>query len=215
MSLAELHDAVLAVAGIAGAEVEPREDAGPAIRVWLDGSRTAATVSAEVGRVLESAGYRTSSEPKRTVDTGDVAAPRAPANGTTRRSGLGRGLEALIPSPDPEPVPRPIRLDMIAIEESATGTVVRAVDGAGRSAVAPVRNERSLNGAVATAVAGLLGFGEAPTVRAVEVRQLAGSSVLVVVIEVDGRPVSGAAVIESGMPFALGTALWSALRSVA
>ncbi len=214
LSLAELHDAVLAVDGIAAAEVAPRKDRGPAVRVWLDGSREASSVSAEVDRVLESAGYRTPSafEPSPASSNRSAAAPSAV--GSARRTGLGRGLEALIPAPDPDVGPRANRLEMIAIEESASGTVVRAVDGAGKSAVAPVRTDRSLNAAVAQTVAGLLGFGEPPTVRAVEVHQLGGSSVLVVVIEVDGRCTSGSAVIESGMPFALGTALWSALRSV-
>ena len=58
MSLAELHDAVVAGDGIAAAEIAPRKDRGPTVRVWLDGSRAAASVSAEVDRVLESAGYR-------------------------------------------------------------------------------------------------------------------------------------------------------------
>ena len=215
MSFAELHDAVLAVDGIAAAEIAPRRDRGPTVRVWLDGSREASSVSAEVDRVLESAGYRApgSAAPSRSLSKQRAAAAK-PANGTVRRTGLGRGLEALIPSPDPDAGPRPKRLEMIAIEESSSGTVVRAVDGAGRSAVAPVRSERSLNSAVAATVAGLLGFGEPPVVHAVEVHQLGGASVLVVVIEVDGRRASGAAVIESGMPFALGSALWSALRTV-
>lgn len=212
LSLAELHDAVLAVDGIAAAEIAPRKDRGPNVRVWLDGSREASSVSAEVDRVLESAGYRIPASLESDGSSNRAAA--APSNGTPRRTGLGRGLEALIPAPDPDIGPKPNRLDMIAIEESAGGTVVRAIDGQGRSAVAPVRTEKSLNAAVAETVAGLLGFGDPPAIRAVEVHQLGGSSVLVVVIEVNGRRTSGSAVIESGMPFALGTALWAALRNV-
>jgi hypothetical protein len=215
LSLAELHDAVLAVDGIAAAEIAPRSDRGPAVRVWLDGSREASSVSAEVDRLLESAGYRTPKSPKPMSSSSTrstVAAP--PGNGSARRTGLGRGLEALIPAPDPDMGSRSNRLEMVAVEESSAGTEVRAVDGAGRSARATVRTEKSLNAAVAETVADLLGFGAPPAVSAVEVHQLGGVSVLVVVIEVDGRRASGSAVIESGMPFALGTALWSALRSV-
>ena len=123
-------------------------------------------------------------------------------------------MQALIPASDPDVGTGPDHLEMIAIEESAAGTVVRATADNGRSTVAPVPTDRSLNRAVAETVAGLLGFAATPALRAVEVHQLAGSSVLVVVIEVDGRRVSGSAVIESGMPFALGTALWWALQSV-
>ncbi len=214
LSLAELHDAVVAVDGIAAAEVAPQKNRGPAVRVWLDGSREAASVSADVDRLLESAGYRAPRSRRAVVPSPSSPAP-SPGNGIARRTGLGRGLGALIPAPDHDAGTSTNRLEMIAIEESASGTVVRAVDGNGRSAVAPVRNDKSLNRAVAQTVAGLLGFADAPALVAVEVHQLGGSSVLVVVIDIDGRRASGSAVIESGMPFALGTALWWALRSVA
>lgn len=234
MSYSELQGAVLAVAGIAAAEVEPRDDLGPSVRVWLDGSRPAARVSADLEQVLESAGFRAPALAPAAAPPFPGGSPRASAsstapshtpspvapirkpggNGAARRAGLGRGLDALIPSPDPDAQPAANRLEMIAIEESSTGTIVRAVDAAGRSAVAPVSSDRALNQAVAATVAGLLGFGGAPAIHAVEVRQLAGSSVLVIVVEMGGRRGSGSALIESGMPFALGTALWYALRSL-
>ena len=228
VSVTELRHAVLAIAGIAAAEIEPRQNRGPSVRVWLDGSRPSAAVSRELQDVLRDAGYRTRSEvaerPRGSgslgedtpdVDLKSIGAETPPVgNGGARRAGLGRGLDALIPAPQRDIGSAPNRLELIAIEESSDGTLVRAIDAAGRSAVAPVPNDRSLNQAVAATVAGLLGLGAPPELLAVEVHQLGGSPVLVTLLEIDGKRASGSAVIESGMPFALGSAIWSALRSL-
>jgi hypothetical protein len=224
VSLTDLQDAVLAVDGIAAAEVEPGTDRGPTVRVWLDGTRTPDFVSADVQRVLEQAGLHaapptgTRSRPQDPfAGSGPIEVPGGEppdANGGARRSGLGRGLEALIPGPDPD-LASINRLESIGVEESAIGTVVRAADGAGRFAVAPVDPGRSLNQAVATAVAELSGVTGVPVVLAVEVRRLAGSPVLITVVEHDGRWASGAALVDSGMSYALGRAIWAALRSLA
>ena len=122
--------------------------------------------------------------------------------------------DALIPVPDPELSPGPNQLETIAVEESSSGTAVRAVDRTGRFAVVPIDQERSLNQAVAAAVAELSTVEGVPTVLAVEVRRVAGSSVLVTVVEHEGRRASGSAIVDSGMTFALGRAIWAALRSL-
>jgi hypothetical protein len=209
----QLQGEVLAVPGIAAAEVEARPDQGPFVRVWLDGTRDAAAVAADVRRVLDKAGYGTEE------GAGSGPAAATPLDGRNgRRSGLGRGLEALIPPAEPAQTvvaAEGRRLDMIAVEETASGTVVRAIDNAGKAAVAPVPLGNGLNAAVTATVAGLLGLGEPPRLEAVEVRDLASSPVLMVVIATsDGRRASGSAIVEAGMPFTLGRAVWAAIQAL-
>lgn len=213
MAWQQLQGAVLAVPGIAAAEVEARPDEGPLVRVWLDGTRDSDAVAADVRRVLDDAGYGTD------VRAENGKPPATPPDGRNgRRSGLGRGLEALIPPAEPvQPVAAAegLRLDMIAVEETASGTVVRAIDTAGKAAVAPVPQGNGLNAAVTATVAGLLGLGEPPKLEAVEVRDLASTPVLMVVIATsDGRRASGSAIVEAGMPFTLGRAVWAAIQAL-
>ena len=215
MSVNELRGAVLLVPGIVAAEVEPREADGPLVRVWLDGSRDAHDVADDVRAILGEAGFGSAPpmiEP-------DEAAPAVPdRNG--KRTGLGRGLEALIPPVGPEPdaesaaAVEAARLDMVAIEERAGGTVVRVRATDGGEHVVPVTPGASLNDAIAVAVAGLRGLDPAPVLRAVEVRTIADLPVMVVIAEAGGRSVSGTAIVEAGMPFTLGSALWAAFSAM-
>jgi hypothetical protein len=221
--LTNLRGAVLAVDGIAAAEIESGSDRAPTVRVWLDGTRTADLVSADVKKVLEGARLHAASsageggglEVPEIGSAGDAAAAATSpdTNGGARRTGLGRGLEALIPASDPELIGAN-RLESVGLEESAIGTVVRAADRTGRVAVVPVEPEQSLNQAVAAAVAELSGVPGLPVVVAVEVRRIAGSPVLIAIIDHDGRRTSGSALVDSGMAYVLGRAIWSALRSL-
>ena len=136
-----------------------------------------------------------------------VAVRRDPSR-STRRSGLGRGLEALIPSTTFELTANGIEL--VAIEDRPAGTLVRVVDRTGRAALADV-GSASINTAVIGAVAELLGHSTAPTLVSAQIREIAGTPVLVAVVEVQGRRVSGSAVIEAGASLAFATAIWHAL----
>ena len=145
--------------------------------------------------------------------------------GFPKRSGLGRGLESLIPDAVGEPAPahlvsidltkQPV-LEMIAIEESASGVTVRAVDTARNVAEAKViGGASSINPMIVAAVAELLGELPAPRLVSVELRDTEAAAVLVVTLELgDATIAAGAAVVQGGMPFTLGKAAWAAIKSV-
>ncbi|HEX9854715.1 MAG TPA: hypothetical protein VGC47_05325 [Acidimicrobiia bacterium] len=213
---AALRDALQAVPGVAGALVTARDGRAPRIRVWLDGTSGADDVSVEVRRLLVDAGLET-------PDPAD--APPLPGNG--KKAGLGRGLGTLIPDAHDTPPPAhlqsltplretsgPLRLERIAIEETATGVTVRAIDSVGRTAEVHVDGSQSaLNGAIVSSVASIIGEVSPPTLLAAEVREIAGGSVLIAVLELfDGVRAVGAAVVGAGMPFTLGKAVWTAIE---
>ncbi len=203
---------MLAVAGISDAAVETR-DGKPVVRVWLDGSRERGDVAADIRERLAGAGLRARSS---------VAPARR--GSPPRRSGLGRGLDALIPSAD-DATPRahlqsltplrdaadPIQLDTVSVVESAAGVVVRAEDTAGRSAEA-TSAIGDVAPAVAAAVAGVLDVAE-PSVASVDTRDVDGESLVTVVVDLsDGTRRVGSAMGGAGFAFTVGRAVWAALH---
>jgi len=204
----ELRRDVLSVAGIADAEVDGREGT-PRVRVWLDGSRDADEVAAEIRKVL--AGVTRTEE--RTV---------VPERATSaRRGGLGRGLDSLIPPPIEKGTAAhlrplrdaddPIQLDVVAVVERADGVVVRAEDTAGRSAEVSA-GERDVDRAVSAAVAAVVGL-DAPRGLAVESHVVDGERVVTVIVDLsDGSRRVGSAIARAGRPFTVGSAVWAALH---
>lgn len=206
----DLRTSVIAIAGIADAAVEQR-DGTPVVRVWLDGSRDERTVAAAIRELL--------TEPRRRAAT--PVAETSPG----LRSGLGRGLAALIPSTESgsravggsgprrlRSASGAIRLEAVAVIERADGVVVRASDTATRSAEAPAMLG-DVDTAVAVAVSGLLDVEPASSVF-VEVRDIGGQPVATVVLGFsDGERRVGSAVVWAGMPFTVGRAVWAALHS--
>ena len=149
----------------------------------------------------------------------------APKPTPAKRSGLGRRLDSLISVAGNEPAPAHLvsidltsqpTLEMIALEESASGVTIRAVDTAGAVAEAKVIGSAgSINPTIVTAVAELLGESPAPRLVSVELRDTEVAAVMVVTLElVDTTVAAGAAVVQGGMPFTLGKAAWAAIRSV-
>ena len=194
--------------GVAGAEVDIREDGSPHVRVWLDGAATSEQVGDEIQRIL--------------ATTGTVAEPKAPE--PVRRSGLGRSLTELIEvngdavglplqaPPPAAPGGQTRSLLLVAVEETAAGVSVRVADTEQGIALAPVDDLDSLNEAVTAAVARLHQYRPVPLLETVEVRQIAGESVLTVLLRVeDGKALVGSEVIRGGIPFTLGQAVWKAL----
>lgn len=192
------------IAGVGALEVDLRNDGSPRLRVRLDGSVSETVVGDEIRRRFA----MMASDPE--------GSPR-------RRGGLGRGLAdilaaetaapppALIESPEPE---LQNRLALVAVEETAGGISVRAADSAGGLAFSPVEDARSLNQAVVSAVGRLRQERPLPRLSGVEVRDVNGSAVLTVVLtRADGQRSVGAALVEGGMPFTLGAAVWDALTT--
>lgn len=240
-NLDELHAAVLGVPGVVGAVVSGKGSGIPTVRVWTDDSRDPGELQAEVKSLVARA--RTGGLERSTAPViREVAAPRdpvppdvvpaqqidgapPPVPGFPKRSGLGRGLESLIPNAVEERAPahlvsidltkQPV-LEMIAIEESASGVAVRALDTARNLAEAKViGGASSINPMIVAAVAELLGELPAPRLVSVELRDTEAAAVLVVTLELgDATIAAGAAVVQGGMPFTLGKAAWAAIKSV-
>lgn len=209
LTVTELRQLALDVDGVANVEVDLREDGRPRLRVWLDGSIEAGEVGNHIEGLVAQAFLAATTE---------AAAP-------ARRTGLGRSLDDLMAAADDELPPAQLvptateteamertRLTLIAVEETAGGISVRASDSAGGISFSPVSDPRSLNQAVVSAVARLRRERPVPRLAGVELRDVEGSPVLTVVLaHADGRRLVGASLVEGGMPFTLGRAVWEAL----
>jgi hypothetical protein len=207
MTAEDMRREVCSLPGVASAEVTPRAGAPPFIRVWTDGTRPAAEVQQAVERIaLGDAPLRE-----------DVS---------RRRTGLGRSLGEALPAALAEPDPSHLAVDVdvarpsghftkLAIEETSDGVEVRAIDEVGRESGAVVeQGADGLSRAVATAVALLRGFPP-PQGIAVNTRDVDGTTVVTVLIEMSsGTTLAGAAIVTGSLPFTVGRAVDSALNSL-
>lgn len=206
LTLDELHKLAGAVEGVAKVEVDLRDDGRPRVRVWLDGSVESTEVSVQIEDLV--ANVTTDSVP----------------SASSKRSGLGRRLEQVMA--DERSAPKQLLapmtkeaattfLNLVAVEETAGGISVRASDSSGGIAFSPVTDPRSLNQAVVSAIARLRRVTPTPRLAGVELRDVDGSPVLtVVLVQADGQRMVGASLVEGGMPFTLGKAVWEALGPV-
>lgn len=218
MSTDELRAALLAVPGIASAEVTERLGDTPIVRLWLDGSRPGEDVQRDVDDVIAGEGYRRKEEP--------IEAVAATTEG--KRMGLGRGLETLIPVAEREAVPNhlqevavmnattAVQLVKVAIEESAEGVLVRVEDSTGASWASDVgEGETALQDSVVSAIAGLFGLAGGVRLIAIDERHVADTQVVSVVLERgSGRRHAGASVVEGGRPYTIGRAAYAAFRDM-
>jgi hypothetical protein len=206
----ELEKLASAVEGVADIEVDLREDGLPHLRIWLDGTVPPEEVGERIRHAVATA----------RTHTGAMPGP------TRRRVGLGRTLGEILAADEvntppahfapeiAEPEEARPSLALIAVEETAGGISVRAADSNGGIAFSPVEDPRSLNQAVVSAVARLRQERPLPRLAGVEVRDVSGEPVLTVVLGfADGRRAVGAALVNGGMPFTLGQAVWEAIGS--
>jgi len=232
MSIDGLRHAVRSLPGVASVDVTPQVGAPPLVRVWTDGTvpdadvqrsveRLAATgafagIGSEAGamdRVLESRDY-------------DDLPPTEPTEPTKRRGGLGRSLVETLPHAFAEPEPshlateerqieREKRFLRLAIEETSEGVDIRAIDNLGQEAEAAVEpGPDGLTIAVASAVARLRGF-PAPSRVATNTRDVDGTTIVTVLLELStGQKAAGAAIVTGGLPFTVGRAVDSALTAL-
>lgn len=219
MSVEELQAVVDAIAGVGESLVEQGSDE-PVVRIWLDGSRDPDAVARDVDRTLRDAGFapRDPVAARASADSVAVPEPETPPrpNGerAARRTGLGRGLGALIqPAEDLPHIAGPVQVTSIAVVQTATGTAVRVGDSEGRRAEASVDSGMGeFLASSAAAVGTLLGIGVTPVLMASDEREFGGARVVSVVVDVGGQSSAGSAVVESGELLAYAQAMWSALR---
>jgi hypothetical protein len=239
MTIEELRRAVRSLPGVASADVMPQSGAPPVVRLWTDGTIPDVVVQRAV-QLLVAKGSANGSdavpaeafaaEPiaeaptEATLDDGDETSAAKPA---TRRVGLGKTLGETLPGAFAETAPSHLatatipdeggvrRFLRLAIEETSDGVDVRAVDDLGRETEAAVGpGPDGLTVAVASAVARLRGF-PSPRRTATNTRDVDGTTVVTVLVELPGgEKAAGAAIVTGGLPFTVGRAVDSALTAL-
>lgn len=203
-----LREELLAVPGIAGAEVE--SDQGVAgVRVQLAVGADPDEVGAAVRRILADHGMRPAK-----AEPGDPGGPPPPPGAPGSVVSFPLVGEHAIAGAAAEPETAEIRLESVSVEETPEGisVTIRATDGAHT-----VRTlDSGLSGmdeAVVAAVAELTGTPDAALVEASEAR-LGERTVITVLVALDeATEVSGAAVQMGGRAFAVARAAWVALTA--
>jgi len=202
MTSGNLRDELVAIPGVADAEVTLVDDDAPAARIWLDGSRDGEEVRGKVEALL-----------------GRQIPSAAPVPPGQRRSGLGKGLDTLIPGVDSDPVPSQLKpqaesraasVTRVAVVESDAAVSVEIEDGAGNRYTADVGATGSIDDAVLVAATAMASVPEGVVFGVNEV-DVDGIRVLVVVARHSGQTSAGASPIDFGRPFAVAKAARQAL----
>jgi hypothetical protein len=239
MTIEELRRAVRSLPGVASADVVPQPGAPPVVRLWTDGTIPDAVVQRAV-QLLVAKGSANGSgavadEPLDPMPVAEPLAGETPGivdlSGDTRpakrRAGLGKTLGETLPGAFAQAAPSHLatgtipgeasvrRFLKLAIEETADGVDVRAVDELGGEAEAAVgTGPDGLTTAVASAVARLRGF-PSPVRTATNTREIDGTTVVTVLVEMPGgERAAGAAIVTGGLPFTVGRAVDSALTAL-
>lgn len=201
MTAGNLKDELIAIPGVADAEVTLLDEAPPVARVWLDGSRGTAEVREKVEALLG-----------RNIPAVGTAPP-------TRRTGLGKGLDTLLPDREVEPVPahlrpwaeaRSLSITRVAVVESDSLVTVEIEDGAENVFTAAVGDGGSIDDAVLRAAVALAGAPAGVNLEVADV-DVDGAPVVVVTATLDGRITAGASPVDFGRPYALAKAARQAL----
>ncbi len=201
-----LQEELLAVPGIAGAEVD--EDGGVAgVRVQLAEGANAETIGVEVRRILVEHGMRPTVGDD---DHGGLGPPPPPgAPGSVVSFPLVGEHAAVVQQESP------VRgLESVAVEETPDGVavLVRSTTGT-RSTRALGSGGSGLDEAVVAAVAELTEHRNVELVGCDE-SKIAGHTVVVVLLAIDDRRVTGSAVQRAGRAYAMAHAAWSALDQI-
>ena len=227
MNADELRRAVGSLPGVASVDVTPQVGALPLVRVWTDGTLPDRDVQRSVERLVATDSFN-GFDPVLATGAGglrdyDDLPPAEPAK---RRSGLGRSLVETLPNAFAEREPSHFAVEdapfgdtgrflRLAIEETSDGVDIRAIDDLGREAETAVEpGPDGLTNAVASAVARLRGF-PAPSRFATNTRDVDGTTVVTVLLELpSGEKAAGAAIVTGGLPFTVGRAVDSALTAL-
>lgn len=197
MAAQSLREQLLALPGVAEAEVDGDDGAPLGVRIRLSSEADAESVGGEVQRVLAARGMRSR------VGAGDEPPPLPPLFGPAGQESVAPPVSAARPGNS---------LKSVLVEESSSGLQVTVVGSDGRRAA---RNaEVSEEGLVAAviAAAGMLVAGAEPRVLSVEWASVDGSRAVTMVLEgTGGRRGAGAALVRGSRAYAVARAAWSAL----
>ena len=196
MAAQSLREQLLALAGVAEAEVDGDDAAPLGVRIRLAPGVDAEAVGAEVQRVLTEHGVH---------------------------SRLGVGEEAAPPPPlfDPEPeraapaassAPPEPSLSSVLVEEASGSLQVTVVASDGRRVARSAEVSEEGLAAAVIAAAGMLIAGVEPRVLSLEWAIVEGSRAVTLVLEAPGgRRGAGAALVRASRAYAIARAAWSAL----
>jgi len=228
-----LREELMALPGVADAEVDEGSESPSGVRVKLSADADARRVGVEVQRILASHGLRS-----RVADGGAGPSPpeEPPPAPIVGLPSVDEEAPTFFDEPEPAPpppsVPPPLPADVgveaaafrpegeragglasVRMEESRDGVVVTAIGSDGRTLTERcAATSEAMIEAVVAAVGGLAD-GRAPTLLAVERTRAEGTEVVTVVVErIDGWRGAGAAVVRASRAFAVGKATWTALR---
>ncbi|KAA3640774.1 MAG: hypothetical protein DWP92_02380 [Armatimonadetes bacterium] len=206
MATRNLTDELGEIPGVLSVELTLTGEDAPLARVWLDGTRDGEEVREHVGTLL---GGRV-----------PVIDPTEPL--PSRRGGLGKGLDSLLPDVDQDRVPaqlkaktesRALSVQRVAVVESRDVVTVEIEDGAGNIHTADVGPSGSIDDAVLEAAAELSGASDKVVFGVSEV-EIDGARIVVVSARAEGGRSAGACPVEFGRPFAVARAARQALDSL-
>jgi len=191
-----LREQLLALPGVAEAEVDGDDSAPAGVRIRLAPDALAEMVGREVQRLLATRGVhsRLGGEGAAAVPPLFEPTPESESAPSSATAAPGEGLKSVM------------------VEESSVGIQATVVGSDGRRATG--RGEASEEGLMAAVIAavGRLAEGEEPRVLSVEWTEVDGSRVVLVVLEgAGGRRAAGAAVVRASRGYAVGRAAWTAL----
>ena len=199
-----LHEELMAINGVADAQVEVTNDRYPSVRLHIDSEADRRQVGALVQQVLANHGLRSRLAPDRNTPE-PQAAPTPPPS------------EAGVAETIPEPSTGSLdirRLTAVSVEEARDQLIVTTRDDQQRSASVQSPLGRSgLRDAIVAAVHELLGEkGAPPTVVAIHKSEHGSRTAITVVLDRGaGDTAVGAAFVTVGWEFAFARAVWAAL----
>ena len=224
-----LQAELLAIDGIAAAEIDGGGDAPHSVRVQLTAEANPKAVSVAIERVLTSHGMRSHLAGQSAAPAESPEGPPPPpgAEGTSadvvpmRSVQVGEGATygvpmdgiTVQPTVSMEPAPAaPVELDSVAVEESRQGVSVR-VSAGGQTATRLVGSgPNAMDAAIVSAVGELVGVE--PELVAGQRGEAGDSKIVTVLANVPAKgQVVGSAVVTAGEAFAVAQAAWRALKA--
>jgi hypothetical protein len=222
-----LREELLALPGVADAEVDEAGDTPSGVRVKLSPDADAGRVGVEVQRILAAHGLRS----RLSGDGEDAAAEEETPGVITGLPDVDEeappaffGDDADVPPPAPPRIGAvgagtppaagaAVTLASVRIEETREGISATAAASDGRTVTERgAATTAAMDEAVVAAV-GTLADGIPPVILHSEHRTIDGTEVVTVVVEWgDGRRGAGAALVRASRAYAVGRATWAALE---
>ena len=199
-----LHEELMAIEGVADAQVEVVDDRYPSVRLHIDSGADRRQVGALVQQILANHGLRSRLAPERIAPEPQIA-PSPPAFEQV-------GAEAEPIAATESAVIR--RLSSVSVEEARDRIVVTAHDDhQGMATVQSPLGRSSLRDAIVAAVFELLGErGAPPTVVAIhKTEQDSRTAITAVLDRGAGDMAVGSAFVTVGWEFGFARAVWAAL----